>query len=596
MKPSQSARRSWPPAEYVAALLLAVGTLVAYGGVLGNRFIEDFDDDDYVTHNPHVLGGPTPGNIGWAFTAFHSHNWHPLTWISLQIDAAGLGPRAWGFHLSNLLLHTGSTLLLFAALLRMTGAVWRSALVAGLFAVHPLHVESVAWVAERKDVLSAFFWFLTLLVYAGYAREPAAARYATVVACMALGLMAKPMLVTLPFVLLLLDFWPLGRLSTGQPPPHRQTTSPGNVSVGWLLVEKLPLLLLAAGCAVLTMAAQERIVQETTEFSLLARLANAVVSTVSYLGQALYPVHLAFFYPHPHNSLPWWQVGGAALVLIVISTAVWLQRKARPYLLVGWLWYLGTLVPVIGLVQVGLQAHADRYTYLPLVGVFIAVVWGLAELADRLRVGTTMVGGAAACVLLVYICLTHAQVGYWRDNLTLWRHTLEVTEGNFLAHFKLGMHSLRARELAEAERHLQAASDLRPQMASPLAALAIIRKLEDRPDEAAALLRQALEKDPTLAAAHRELAALLVMKREWEPAIYHLKEAIRLQPADIAARLPLAIALMQVGRMDEARARCAEALRRLDEAGEEAPRLRKDLQNLMRQIPAPPPERRTSTR
>jgi hypothetical protein len=590
MKRSRSPRPSWPPAEALAVLLLVVGTVVAFAGVLDNGFIDDFDDDEYVTNNQHVLGGPTMDNIVWAFTAFHSHNWHPLTWISLQLDAACFGPRPWGFHFTNLLLHIASTLLLFAALRRMTHAVWRSALLAGLFAVHPLHVESVAWVSERKDVLSALFWFLTLLVYAGYAQQPSTARYAAVVACVALGLMAKPMFVTLPFVLLLLDFWPLGRLGKApHAPPPQHATSPARASVGFLVAEKLPLLLLAAGCAVLTVAAQEHIVQDTTEFSLPERLGNAVVSAVAYLWQALYPASLGLFYPHPHHSLPWWQIGGAALLLVSISAAVLIQMKPRPYLLVGWLWYLGTLIPVIGLVQVGLQARADRYTYLPLVGIFIAAVWGLAETADRVRVRKTVVGVATACLLLVCVGLTYTQVGYWRESPTLWRHTLKVTEGNFLAHFKIGMHCLENRDLAEAERHLQAASDLRPQMASPLGGLARVRKYQRRPDEAIALLHQALEKDPTLAAAHRDLADLLLVKGDWQQAIIHLSAAIQAQPSDTPAQLRLVVALMQLGRVDDARACCEAALARLDQSGVDAPRLRRDLQQLLSQLRGPAP-------
>jgi Flp pilus assembly protein TadD len=573
------------PAKYLAALLLAAGTLLAFAGVVRNGFIDDFDDDEYVTGNPHVVGGLTAANLAWAFTAFHSNNWHPLTWVSLQLDAACFGPGAWGFHCTNLLLHTAATLLLFAALLRMTGAVWRSAVVAGLFGVHPLHVESVAWVAERKDVLAALLWCLTLFVYAGYARRPALARHLGVVACVALGLLAKPMLVTLPCVLLLLDFWPLGRFAAVAPAIPPGATPRRTAPILFLLAEKVPLLALAFGGAALTVAAQQHIVQDLAEFSLPSRIGNALVSCVVYLAQAVYPVHLGFFYPHPHGALPWWQVGGAAVLLVIVSIAAILQVRSRPYLLVGWLWYLGTLVPVLGIVQVGLQAHADRYTYIPLVGIFLAGVWGTSEAMDGLRLRTAVKAATAGAVLLVCIVLTMVQVSYWYDSPTLWQHTLEVTDANFLAHFKLGMHCLRADDLDAAASHLETAHDLRPQTAAPLGGLAQVRKRQGRLDDAITLLRLALEKDPSLAATHRELASDLLLKGQWQEAAAHFQESLRVKPHDPSARLSLAFALVRLGRLDDAAAACAAALGDVGDAPE-APALQGEVLHQLGQVRA----------
>jgi tetratricopeptide (TPR) repeat protein len=581
--PRQSTLRK---ADVLAAVLLVLVTLMAFWGVVRNGFIADFDDDEYVTHNPHVLDGLTRDNVIWAFTAFHSHNWHPLTWLSLQLDATSFGQGALGFHLTNLLLHVASTVLLFAALRRLTGATWRSALVAALFGGHPLHVESVAWVAERKDVLAAFFWFLTLLLYAGHARRPSLLGYLGIVLCVVLGLMAKPMFVTLPCVLLLLAFWPLRRF-----PGMQSASLPGEkiaipqASLRLLIAEQLPLLALAAGCAVLTVAAQEDIVQATREFSLTSRISNALVSCVVYLGQALCPVRLGFFYPHPHDSLPAWQVVGAGLLLVAVSVVVVRQVVSRPYLLVGWLWYLGTLVPVIGLVQVGLQAHADRYTYIPLVGVFLGGVWYVAELLERRRASATIKVALASGVVLACVGLTMVQVGYWHDSRTLWQRTLEVTEGNFMAHFHLGMHCLRQHKLAAAEEHLQAASHLRPQMGKPYAALAQVRKLQRRPDEQMALLRLALERMPTLSLARIDLALLLLQRAEWQEVATLLEEGLRIEELGPAGRLYLSIAFIRLGRLDEARKFCAAALEHLG-SGREWQALRGELLYQIGQIHA----------
>jgi tetratricopeptide (TPR) repeat protein len=504
--------------------LLAGLTLAALGRVSGNGFIEDFDDDEYVTRNPAVKAGLTPAGARWALTAFHSHNWHPLTWLSLQADTSLWGRGPWGYHLTNLLLHTANVVLLFTLLYRTTGAAARSATVAGLFAVHPLHVESVAWVSERKDVLCGLFFLLTLLAYVRYALRPGWGRYLAVVGLFALGLLAKPMLVTLPCVLLLLDYWPLGRLWPPDTPAAGEKPAPARASPGRLVLEKLPLLVLAVGCSAATLAAQERIVQDWEDFPARARLLNALVAYATYLVQAVWPVRLAFFYPHPGSAVPAGEVAGAVLLLVALSAlAAWGTRRHR-YLTVGWLWYLGMLVPVIGLVQVGLQGHADRYTYLPLVGVFLMLAWGGADLLARWRVPRAVAAAGGAAVVGVCAVLAWHQADSWRDSPTLWQHALDVTADNYLAHHKLGLLLLKAGEPAEARRHFEAALRIKPELAATHAALARAYEEEGRPDEAIASLQEALRLDPRLGAARRALARLYVGQGKLEEAAKVIRE------------------------------------------------------------------------
>ena len=368
-------RNTYTVAAVCGFLLLAVA--LVFGQTVRHDFV-NYDDNAYVYENPQVAGGLTAHGIAWAFTSFHVSNWHPLTWLSHMLDCQFYGLHAGGHHLTNVLLHAATAILLFLVLRRMTGDLWPSAFVAAVFAIHPLRAESVAWVAERKDVLSGLFFMLTLGAYAGYARRPfSLGRYLTVVLLFALGLMAKPMLVTLPFVLLLLDYWPLGRIG-----PHRRT---GISSFRRVVVEKIPLLALTAASCVATVIAQGTAVIAIDVIPLPSRIANALVSYVAYMGQLFYPAGLAVLYPHPEGGLPIWKVAASSLVLAGISAAALVWRRRFPYLFVGWFWYVGMLVPVIGLVQVGLHAMADRYTYLPQIGLCIAVTWGVAQLAASRR-------------------------------------------------------------------------------------------------------------------------------------------------------------------------------------------------------------------
>jgi hypothetical protein len=381
--------------EPIICLVLVVLTAAAFGRVLRNDFI-DMDDDAYVTENDAVKAGLTTRGLWWDLTTFHAGYWHPLTWLSLQLDAHLFcrdGLSASGFHFTNLLWHTANVLLLFGVLRRMTGALWRSAFVAALFAVHPLHVESVAWVAERKDVLSTFFWILTLGAYTRYAAAPGLGRYLIVMAAFGLGLMAKPMLVTLPATLLLLDVWPLGRLG-GEAGQRRW----------WPLIrEKLPLFAQRAGGAV----------AQWQEFSFASRAANAALAYAAYLAKTVWPAGLAVFYPYP-DPLPSARVALSVVALLSLTAFVLGAGRRRPYLVVGWLWYVGTLVPVIGLIKVGAQGMADRYTYVPLIGIFVAVTWGLSDLVRGRGAAERALSGAACLVVVALTVLTAMQAARWR--------------------------------------------------------------------------------------------------------------------------------------------------------------------------------------
>jgi tetratricopeptide (TPR) repeat protein len=441
---------------------LALLTLAAYLPALHNGFV-NLDDGLYVTGNPQVQKGITRAGGAWALTANVANNWHPLTLLSHQLDCQLFGLNPAGHHATSLLLHLVNTLLLFAVLRGMTGAVWRSAAVAALFAVHPAHVESVAWVAERKDVLSAFFWILAMAAWTGYARRPSLGRYLLVALMMILGLMAKPMVVTLPFALLLLDVWPLDRRG-----------------LGWqrLIAEKLPLLALSAAASLVTLRYQRTSLAPLDLVPWSLRLANAAVSYAAYLGKLLLPRNLAVFYPIP-LAIPAWQVAAAAALLAALTAlAVWKARRA-PWLLVGWLWFLGTLVPVIGLVQVGRQAMADRYTYLPSIGLFVAVVWGIAwGIAALARERRAILFTAAAAAILALAAGTWMQAGYWRDSVALYRHALAATRGNYVAHVGLAKALTARRDWTGAEEQYRAALALRPGLTEARAGLAAVLRAE----------------------------------------------------------------------------------------------------------------------
>jgi tetratricopeptide (TPR) repeat protein len=572
-------------------LLLALMTVAVYWPVAKQGFI-NFDDPDYVSGNPRVQAGLTLASVQWAFTSVHSSNWHPLTWLSHMLDCQLYGLKPAGHHLANLLFHVANSLLLFGLLQRLTRALWRSAFVAALFALHPLHVESVAWVSERKDVLSGFFFMLTLWAYACYAEcgrkkkeggrqneESGLTQHATrithhasrithhaslfyllALGCFALGLMSKPMLVTLPFVLLLLDCWPLGRfqLSNASPPlstPEQRST------LKRLAVEKIPFFALSALSCVVTFLVQRAcgavVPLESAPFEL--RLANALLAYARYLGKTLWPAKLAIFYPCIPLSLDSGQVMGALLLLLIATVAVVLAAKQQPCLLIGWLWFLGTLVPVIGLVQVGKQALADRYTYLPHIGLFILIAWAAAAVVARLKWPRWLSLAAAGLVVVGCGILTSRQLSYWRDTKSLFQHAIAVTSGNFVAYAVLGNVLVEEGKLPEAIEQCRRALDISPDYPEAHNILGNIYAKQEKYDEASANFRAAAEADPTYAAPRVGLGDVLVKQGKFAEAEAECRAALRLEPLHLPAMFSLATALHHQGKLDEA----AEYYRRI---------------------------------
>ncbi|HJT77167.1 MAG TPA: tetratricopeptide repeat protein, partial [Gemmataceae bacterium] len=585
--------RRHAPTPLLCLLLIGL-TAAAYANACRNDFV-NYDDDHYVTANPHVLTGLTAENVRWAWTTTEMVNWHPLTWLSFQADAQRYYLNPAGFHLTNVLLHIADAVLLFLALRRLTAAPGRSFFVAALFALHPLHVESVAWISERKDVLSVFFGLLALLAYAWYAERPGLGRYLLVALGLVLSLLAKPMLVTLPALLLLLDYWPLRRFRGLAP---AEAPAVPAASWWWLVVEKLPLLLPVAGSAVITMIAQQQGGANNPVGQLPLRLENAALSYVIYLRETFWPVHLVLFVPYPTNLFPVWQVVGAAGVLVAVTALALLARRRCPYLAVGWLWFLGTLLPVIGVVQVlGGHALADRYTYFPLIGIFLMIVWGGADLAAWVRLPRAVPVLAGALVLIPCLVLTRIQVGYWHDSFVLWQHTLAFVPDNYLAHTNLGVAYLNAGEVDRAIPEIEAALRERPSFDLAYYNLGLCLARRGQVEQAAYNFRMALwispryeyaryysgwafEREgklpeaaheyealtalaPSSAGAHAALAGVLLAEGKAPEAARQYEEAAQIDPGQAAYRSGMASALLWQGKVDEAVPQ-AEAARRLD--------------------------------
>jgi tetratricopeptide (TPR) repeat protein len=542
------------------ALLLALVTLVIYLPVLHDSFV-NFDDDDYVTNNHVVKNGLTWPGIKWAFTTSHSANWHPVTWLSHMTDCElfGLNPAA--HHFVNALIHSANAALLFVLLLRLTNLAWPSLIVAALFAWHPLHVESVAWISERKDVLSTFFALLTLLSYAKYVKENCRRSFWLALVFFALSLMAKPMFVTLPFILLLLDFWPLQRVASGR----WRVAGPLR-----LVTEKAPFLLLTAlSCVVTFLAQRGEAVRTLKQVSLALRLENAVMATATYLAQIFWPSGLAVFYPMPGKIAPQ-AVFISATALIFISVPVWLARKQTPCLIVGWLWFLGTLVPVIGLIKVGDAAHADRYTYFPAIGIFITVVFGIWSLLKQPRAQAVFIGASliapAACVVL-----TEYQLQFWRDSETLFRRSIAVTGENPLVSLNLSA-ALEAK--GESGKSLGLWANGEAMFRNAIAAtknnptahlnLGAALEMKGKTDEALAEYQEALRLDPAMFEAANDIGKLLFEKGRPAEALDYCIAAVRLKPDRATLRNNLGLTLAELGRFDEALAQFNEAAR-LDE-------------------------------
>jgi len=529
-----------------------------------------------------VQSGLSFEELAWSFTTLATGNWHPLTWLSLMLDRDLYGMNAAGYHWTSVVLHLLSGMVLFIVLTRMTGYPWRSAVAAGFFLIHPLHVESVAWVAERKDVLSGLFWMLSIWGYARYAEKPVVERYLWVVLFFALGLLSKPMVVTLPFVLLLLDYWPLGRMERGK--------------VISLLFEKVPLFFMSAAASVVTFIAQKEgeAVASLHNLPITDRMGNAVVAYAGYLVKTICPYNLAIFYTHP-GRWPAREIFLSLILLILISIFVLLKRRPCPYMPVGWLWYLGTLVPVIGLVQVGAQAMADRYTYLPLIGIFIMVAWGSAELLQQSRFRRVIWGALSGALLVLLLFTTQVQIGYWKNSITVFRHALRVTEKNYQAHNNLARALTNEKKYAEAEEHYREAIRISPNYLPPYLNLGLswmeqgnlekamscfTEALKVKPgdgdaligrgnlfskkglwDKAIAEYRMALKQKPYDSTLHNNFGLALTRKGLMNQAIEEYRVAIRLAPEHAGAHNNLAMLLMGRGQIDEAVSHFREAIR-----------------------------------
>jgi tetratricopeptide (TPR) repeat protein len=519
----------------VVCLLLAAITFTVFGRTLTHEFI-DFDDETYVYDNPMVVRGLTRPGLVWAFTSVHAANWHPLTWISHMLDCQLYGLHPGGHHLTNVLLHTATVIVLFLVLRQMTGALWRSAFVAAVFAIHPLRVESVAWVAERKDVLSGLFFILTIAAYARYARRSGSfARYGLVLLLFALGLMCKPMLVTLPGVLLLLDYWPLQRMKTRK--------------LSALVLEKLPLLALSAASCAATLLAQHKAIESTGSFTLPLRLGNALVAAMIYLGQMVWPAGLAVFYPYPSvQHWPAWEVALAGMLLAVLSWVACQLRRTQPWLLTGWLWYLVMLLPVAGIIQVGAQSHADRYTYLPQIGLYMALTW----LAAKLRMNRAALGGLMAGVVGTLMACAWQQTACWKNNETLWTHTLACTTDNYVAHSSIGTILFNKGNLDEAMVHYQKALQINPGYSTGHNNLGNAFRQKGRVDEAITQYEQALQIDPDNEEFCYNLGNMLGQNGRVDEAITHFRRALEINPNFAEAENNLATALEQEGKLDEA--------------------------------------------
>ncbi|HXM59411.1 MAG TPA: tetratricopeptide repeat protein [Terriglobales bacterium] len=592
-------------------LLLALITLAVYARVERNSFVE-FDDQSYIVQNQHVRSGVNWKTIRWALTSIEQDNWHPLTWLSHALDWQLYGANPVGHHATSVLLHVLNVVLLFLLLQRATGQTGRSLLIALLFALHPLNVESVAWAAERKNVLSTLFFLLTIGAYGWYARKPSVKRYLAFASFFVLGLASKPMVITLPFVLLLLDYWPLQRIKTWSHPPALRPTGRKNrkqqsdakdsnlafptpqASFPQLVLEKLPLLILCIGSAVITIVAQQSAgaVRSFDRFPFDVRLENAIYAYAMYLWKAIWP-RLALYYPHPVHTLGAWQIALAFLFLVSVSALAWKERRSRPYLVTGWLWYLGTLVPVIGIMQVGDQAMADRYTYIPMLGIFVMLVWQAADWADDRGVALRFRVAVTLPILAVLAVLTWRQIGYWRSNYDLWSHTLEVTKTNFLAEANLAHALLVLDRPEEALLHYQAAVNLRP--SDPIrrvdfaVALAECGRLQDAIEQYQTAIQLSSD-DKMRARTYESLGALYGALGDYSKARESYKQALQADPEwadEMIAHLNQSIATqasaedyMQLGLLLEQTGKVARARDAYENALKLDPRLEEARQSL----------------
>jgi len=531
--------------KFAICFALVAVTFAVFGQTLGHDFV-NYDDPIYVSENPQIHAGVNGSSVVWAFTHVHSHNWHPLTTMSHMLDWQLFGAKPGAHHLVSLLLHCANVLLLFVFLNQTTTRVWSGAFVAALFAIHPLHTESVAWISERKDVLSGLFFFLTLLAYVHYTRMPNIARYLTMSILFACGLLSKPMLVTLPAILLLLDWWPLNRFE--------------KAGIIKLLVEKVPLFALSIGSAIATLIAQRGGIVQVAHLPLSWRAANALSAYLVYIWQMIWPAKLATIYPHP-GRLPMWETIAAGALLVLITSASFLLRKRMAYFITGWLWYLIMLVPVIGLVQVGSQAHADRYTYLSEIGLYIAITWAMVDLAKSARYHREAFAAAGAIVIALFAWRAWIQTSYWHDSERLWNRTLAVTGRNDIAHFNFGEFLLKQHRLEEAiaQFNIRLANYPADPDANFQIGFALLQKGEF--EAAARHFEMALKVEPNNPEAETNLANALLGSGRLDGAVEHYRNVLCHEPNSALAHYNLAVGLHRLGQLPEAIGHYKEALR-----------------------------------
>jgi len=526
---------------------MIVITLAVYWQVGNHQFL-NFDDDAYVTNNYHVVRGITGKNIIWAFTSTETCNWHPITWLSHLIDVEfyGMSPR--GHHLTSVVIHTISAQLLFILLFRLTGTIWQSSFVATLFALHPLHVESVAWVAERKDVLSALFWFLTLILYSEYVAKKKTRLYILSLISFMLGLMSKPMLVTLPIVMLLIDFWPLDRYRHEK---RQGVSKPLNKAMS-LVIEKIPFFLCSLLSGIVTIYAQGKggAISALTSVPLQLRGENALIAYTKYIGKTIWPQDLAVLYPFAF-FVPHWQAIGSLLILLLLSATAILSARNHPYFMVGWFWFLITLVPVIGLLQVGGQSMADRYSYIPVIGLFIMTAWGVPELAKKLPHRDWILALLAGAVIIASTVLTWLQLGYWHDNTALYRHTLKVTTGNYLIYSNMGLAHQAEGDLDAAINEYQEAIRINPNFKKTHYYLEVALQAKVELDAVIQFYREILRINPNNAGAHKNLGVALASKGDLDTAIQEYREAIRISPNNTDVHYKLGVVLARKRMQDE---------------------------------------------
>jgi Tfp pilus assembly protein PilF len=532
----------------ICFVLIAI-TWAVFGQTVRYGFV-NYDDPAYVSENRQIQAGLSWENIAWAFTHVHSHNWHPLTTISHMLDCQIFGLRPGAHHFVNVLLHCLSVILLFLLLEQMTAGLWQSALVAAIFAIHPLHVESVAWISERKDMLSGLFFVLTLLAYVHYARGPNFLRYVSMSILFVCGLLSKPTLVTLPAVLLLLDYWPLRRFQRSEVTGQRSAK---------LVVEKIPLCVLSLGSAISTLIAQRGGILQMEYLPFTWRLANAASAYLIYVWQMFCPLNLAAIYPHP-GRLPFLETAVATALLVLVTALAFILRKPRPYFITGWFWYLIMLVPVLGLVQVGSQAHADRYTYLSQIGLYVAVVWGVADFLSHFRYRREVSAVVAPLIIAMLGWRSWIQTGYWRDTERLWMRTLAVTGQNDFAHFAFGEFLLKVHRLDEAIAQFKIVLATHPSDPDPNFQMgyAFMEKGDD--EAAVARFEETLKSEPENPDAETNLGNLLLKSDRVPEAVEHYRSVLRHEPSSALAHYNLAVGLHRLGQLPEAIAQYEEAL------------------------------------